>query len=329
MFLPTLDPKDAFEDFLVWLEELQGREQARDIVLVSHGNSDILMLHWNFTRLDLQERLYRVVSHFVDFQDYLQVHFKDMGKLGMQALVKTFCQGEAFRLHCADEDARALQSVCSNLHQMRGICEREYTRNLARMRRVALKSIAFPKSCREIRELASRLNPGSNFVLLPNIHGVYNIFTSSTLFSRIEPPDNFQFEIGGYVVSHVAERYLHREEYKERTRLELACYVGNAYFIQFHLINGASKSPLSLHCPERWPKGQRWVPPAVRPPDPPAAGRTRWSRGPRCRPWSWSPPPTTSSCRSPPTSPSALCRISSCKRRPTGAAQGAAGGRST
>ena len=74
-----------------------------------------------------------------------------------------------------------------------------------------------------------------------------------------------------------------REEYKERTRLELACYIGNAYFSQvtalgncslnittllstivqlysvhltptpsqFHLVSGSSKSPLSLHCPEQ------------------------------------------------------------------------------
>ena len=142
------------------------------------------------------------------------------------------------------------------------------------MRRICLKSIVIPKNCREIRDLAGRLNPGSNFVLLPNIHGVFDAFASSPLFTRIEPPENFQFEVGilnskiiivssklscvnrcaqvgGHVVSHCKERYLHREEYRERTRLELACYIGNAYFTQFHLVSGATKSPLSLHCPEQ------------------------------------------------------------------------------
>jgi len=249
MFLPTLDPKDAFVDFITWLEDI-GKE--RDVILVSHGNADILVLDRNFARFDLQERLYRVVAQFVDFQDYIQVHFTDVSsKMALRELVKIFCKGQNFRLHCADEDARALQAVCRNLHHMRGVTPAEYSRNMSRMRRIALKSITIPKNCRQIRELAGRLNPGSNFVLLPNIHGVYNIFASSPLFSRIEPPENFQFEVAGHVILHSKERYLHREEYKERTRLELACYIGNAYFTQFHLVTGASKSPLSLHNPEQ------------------------------------------------------------------------------
>jgi len=192
------------------------------------------------------------VSQFVDFQDYIQVHFKDVSsKMALRELVKIFCKGSNFRLHCADEDARALQCVCTNLHHMRGVSPAEYNRNIAKMRKISLRSIMIPKNCREIRELAGRLNPGSNFVLLPNIFGVFNIFASSPLFTRVEPPENFQFEVGGHVVLHAKERYLQREEYKERTRIELACYIGNAYFTQFNLITGASKSPLSLHCPDQ------------------------------------------------------------------------------
>ena len=41
MFLPTADPRQGFEDFLSWLEELGA---GRELVLVSHGNADILVL---------------------------------------------------------------------------------------------------------------------------------------------------------------------------------------------------------------------------------------------------------------------------------------------
>ena len=193
MFLPTADPREGFEDFLSWLEEIGA---GRELVLVSHGNADILVLDRNLARYHLQERLYSAVSHFVDFQDYVQVHFKDVSsRMALRELVKIFCAGRNFRLHCADEDARALQCVCWSLHSMRGVPPAQYNSNIARMRRISIKSITIPKNCREIKELAGRLNPGSNFVLLPNIHGVFNIFASSPLFSRIEAPENFQFEV--------------------------------------------------------------------------------------------------------------------------------------
>ena len=41
----------------------------------------------------------------------------------------------------------------------------------------------------------------SQFVLLPSIHGVYNLLAASPLYSRIEPPDTFQFEVGPPLLS--------------------------------------------------------------------------------------------------------------------------------
>jgi len=138
--------------------------------------------------------------------------------------------------------------VCRAVHGVRGITEAEYAMDMLKQPKMSrIKSVVVPKNCRDIRELAWSLNPGSNFVLLPGIHGVYNTLVASSLFNLIEPPDNFQFEVGGYVVSHTKESYTVREECRQRTRLELLCYIGNAYFSQVVLVSGPTKNPLALH----------------------------------------------------------------------------------
>jgi len=244
IFLPTLDARDGFEEFMNWLEEVS---EGGEVMMISHGNADILILDRNFSRYDLESRLYRSVSKYIDFQEYLAVHFKDISsRMSLKDLVSIFCKHQGFRLHCADEDSRALKHVFMNLHHMRGVHKSEYERNLGRMRKIYMKSITVPKSCKEIKELANKLNPGSQYVLLPNIFGVYNIFAASPLFSVLEPPENYQFEVPGYSINHCTERYFSREEYKERTKVELACHIGNAYFILSHPIGANVKSPLNL-----------------------------------------------------------------------------------
>jgi len=244
MFLPTKDPKEGFLDFLSWLDDVS---EGENIMMVSHGNADILVLDRNFSKFDLEERLYKHVSKYIDFQEYLAVHFKDISsRMSLKDLVEIFCKNQGYRLHCADEDSKALKQVFTNLHQMRGVEKETYEKNLGKMRKIYLKSITVPKSCKEIKELANKLNPGSQYVLLPNIFGVYNIFASSPLFSVLEPPENYQFEVPGYSINHTTERYFVRDEYKERTKVELACHIGNAYFILNHPIGANVKSPLNL-----------------------------------------------------------------------------------
>jgi len=244
IFLPTLDARSGFEQFLLWLEEVS---EGGEVTMISHGNADILILDRNFSKFDLESRLYKYVSKYVDFQEYLATHFKDISsKMSLKDLVSIFCKNQGFRLHCADEDSRALKHVFMNLHMMRGVERADFERNLGRMRKIYMKSITVPKSCKEIKELANKLNPGSQYVLLPNIFGVYNIFAASPLFSVLEPPENYQFEVPGYSINHCTERYLARDEYKERTRVELACHIGNAYFILNHPVGANVKSPLNL-----------------------------------------------------------------------------------
>ena len=127
-------------------------------MMISHGNADILVLDRNFSKYDLEERLYKYVSKYVDFQEYLAVHFKDISsRMSLKDLVGIFCKHQGFRLHCADEDSRALKHVFMNLHHMRGWTGT----STFEMRRIYMKSITVPKSCKEIKELANKLNTGS------------------------------------------------------------------------------------------------------------------------------------------------------------------------
>jgi len=249
-FLPTVSPREGFERFLTWLESIS---QGASIYMVSHGNADILILDRNLARYSLDRRLYKVVSKYLDFQKYLSEHFKDISHLSLSELVKIFCNDQIFRLHCADEDSKALMSVFSNMHGMRGVEPSDFMKKLEKMKKVYLKSVIIPKNSKEIKEIANHLNPGSKYVLLPSIFGVYNIFVSSPLFKIIEQPENFKFEVSGYCVSHGREKYQPRhfsvkteEEYKERTKIDLACHIGNAYFMQTRYIDANAKSPFNL-----------------------------------------------------------------------------------
>merc|ERR1719295_2509719 len=85
-------------DFLDWLEEIG---EGKEVVLVSHGSEDILVLDRNLARYDLQTRLYSLISHLVDFQEYLTNHFTDMkGRAGLDMLVNCYLKGSQYRLHC-------------------------------------------------------------------------------------------------------------------------------------------------------------------------------------------------------------------------------------
>ena len=46
-------------------------------------------------------------------------------------------------------------------------------------------------------------------------------------------------------MSHTRENYTVRDDCRERTRLKLLCYIGNAYFSQDFVVSGASKSVLA------------------------------------------------------------------------------------
>lgn len=189
-----------------------------------------------------------MVSKYIDFQKYLTLHFKDISRMSLMELVKIFCNSQIFRLHCADEDSKALMSVFTNMHQMRGVVSEEYMRNITRMKKVYIKSVTIPKNTKEIKEIANHLNPGSKYVLLPSIFGVYNIFIASPLFRIIEHPENFKFEVSGYCVSQRSERYNPKkdDDTKVRTRIDLACHIGNAYFILTHYIASGAKSPFNI-----------------------------------------------------------------------------------
>ena len=71
--------------------------QGCQVYMVSHGNADVMVLDRNISRLDMEQRLYRVINKYVDFQKYLSVNFKDISHLSLLELVKIFCNDQIFR----------------------------------------------------------------------------------------------------------------------------------------------------------------------------------------------------------------------------------------
>ena len=251
-FLDSVSPKEGLEMFLSWLEEVR---TMYPVVLISHGNSDILVLHRNLARCSLDTRFYEIVDKFVDFRMYLASYCKEISHLSLSDLVKTYCKDQEFRLHCADEDSKALKKVFINLHLIRKIPSVEYYRNVVKLHKVYLKSVPLPSDSKEVKAMMKHLNPGSNEVLLSNSYtfGVYGILVSFPLFKLIEHPDNFKFEVPGYCVLHTLEKYPVRkfnskkeDEFKERTRIDLACRLNKAYLPLTHYIQPGAKSVFNL-----------------------------------------------------------------------------------
>ena len=108
---------------------------------------------------------------------YLASYCKEISHLSLSDLVKTYCKDQEFRLHCADEDSKALKKVFINLHLIRKIPSVEYCRNDMKLHKVYLKSVPLPSDSKEVKAMMKHLNPGSNEVLLSNSYtfGVYGI----------------------------------------------------------------------------------------------------------------------------------------------------------
>ena len=172
-FLPTVNPREGFQRFLTWLETVG---KGCNVYMVSHGNADVLVLDRNFAMFDLEKRLYKVITKYVDFQKYLAANFKDIdSKLSLQELVRIFCNNPTFRPHCAYEDSKALMNVFTKMHQMRGVSRDLYMKNIEKLKRVYIKSVNIPKNSKEIKDIAQHLNPDNNYVLPNKIFGVYHL----------------------------------------------------------------------------------------------------------------------------------------------------------
>ena len=70
--------------------------KGSQVYMVSHGKNDVWELHKNFSKVDMEERLYRVINKFVDFQQYLSVYFTYSQSLSLESLANKVC-GESFR----------------------------------------------------------------------------------------------------------------------------------------------------------------------------------------------------------------------------------------
>ena len=127
-------------------------EKSGDVVMVSYGGHDIVVLNENLRRHGLNSRLNAAVFKYVDFKMYLQKEFrgyfrkkeffprKDIRFVGLKALVKKFSSiSSTIRFHNALDDCIALKKVCMKLHQKRGSGEREYSQWLTKTGTIYLR----------------------------------------------------------------------------------------------------------------------------------------------------------------------------------------------
>ena len=136
-FLPTVKPEVGFKRFLTWLEK---KSEGRGVYLVSYGREDMSVLHSNLGNYNLDSRLDKVVSNFIDFQMYLTHYMKDVPCVALKDLVEKYCDNLAFRPHCAAEDSKALMNVFNNIHQLKEISYEDYMINIENLKNMKIKS---------------------------------------------------------------------------------------------------------------------------------------------------------------------------------------------
>ena len=136
-FLPTVKPEVGFKRFLTWLERIS---EGRGVYLVSYGREDISVLHSNLGNYNLDTRLDRVVSNYIDFQMYLTHYMKDVPCVALKDLVEKYCDNLAFRPHCAAEDSKALMNVFNNIHQLKEISYEDYMIKIENLKNMKIKS---------------------------------------------------------------------------------------------------------------------------------------------------------------------------------------------
>ena len=250
-FLSTVKPKEGFERFLAWLEEIS---EGHPVYMVSYGKEDIPILHFNLSKFDLDARLHKVVSKYVDFHMYLNCYMKDIPCVALKDLVKMFCEDEdlVFRAHCADEDSKALMKVFNSIHQSKAISYEDYMTNIGSLKKVKIKTIQILKNSKEMKMIGNHLNASSEDVLLSGIFGVHNILVSSSpLFGGfVKYPEIFQLEATGYCIRHRIEETISvkgtKRKKSERTELKLACCINKAYFLITRFFGAKEKSPFNI-----------------------------------------------------------------------------------
>ena len=170
-------------------------EKSGDVVMVSYGGRDIVVLDENLRRHGLTCRLNAAVFKYVDFRMYLQKEFgtkisglsKDIRSVGLQDLVKKISSiSGTIRFHNALDDCIALKKVCMKFHQKRRIGEREYSEWLTKTRRTTVDSIPLAGDGQLVRTLAQvlNLNPTSQpWTLLDKMDGAYSRIKKSQYFT--------------------------------------------------------------------------------------------------------------------------------------------------
>lgn len=236
IFLPSCKSKDALEQFLTWMKGI--KTTCGQIILVSHGNLDIPILHQSFAEHDMDAEFLQTCSHFVNFQEYLREHFVHL-PLGLPALVQLCCGDQVYRLHCAVDDARATQDVFIKIHQKKTdwegntqlvvFDEEKFGFEFATIKRVRLTFMNYEMGGKEMMFLSIKINPSSIPSLLDDMSDWDTILATLPLFQKVDPPSCHMFSVGGWVTGH----HLVEDVGPASTEVELLCSLRNSYFKLF------------------------------------------------------------------------------------------------
>lgn len=233
IFLPSCKSKDALDQFLDWMKGIKTR--CGQVILVSHGNLDIPILHQSFAEHDLEADFLQTCSHFVNFQEYLREHFVHL-PLGLPVLVQLCCGDQVYRLHCAVDDAKATQDVFTKIHlkktdweentQLVVFKEEKFGSEFACIKRVKLNFINYEMGGKEMMFLSKKINPHSVPSLVEDMSDWSTILATMPLFQKVDPPPCHMFSVGGWVTGH----HLVDDGGPSSTEVELLCSLGNTYF---------------------------------------------------------------------------------------------------
>ena len=240
LFLPSTQPLPALKQFMEWIKSIKA--VFGQVTLVSHGNVDIPVLYQSFAEHDMETEFLQTCSHFVNFQEYIREHFVGV-PLGLPDLVKLCCPDASYRLHCAEDDAKATQEVFFRLHEKKTVWDKntqlvvidkeKFGSEFATVKKVRLNFINYEKEGKEMKFLSHKINTQATSQLVDNMGDWSSMLAMLPLFEKVDPPPCHMFSAGGWVTRHFLEED-NDDGQLARTVVELLCRLGKSYFkLQF------------------------------------------------------------------------------------------------
>jgi len=116
--IPSVCGKDAFRDFLCWLKQQKQEGEFTEVVLVSHGTTDMPALINNLARADLVQEFLQNVDFMADSLKYFEENFRMWPKYKLHLIYEeVFPYRPKFNVHNALGDATALHDILEQVNK--------------------------------------------------------------------------------------------------------------------------------------------------------------------------------------------------------------------